>query len=103
MHTPGPWTKQWFESNKRTKTGHWFFVSQSGTRDSKNVYLGGINGESVANATLIEAAPDLLAACEAALQRCEDAKARFVGRFVGDDELMEQLSAAIAKAKAATK
>ena len=46
----------------------------------------------------VNAHNDLVAACDAALKRCRDAKARFVGRFVGDDELMEQLEHALAKA-----
>jgi hypothetical protein len=41
---------------------------------------------------------DLLAACIAALHRCQEAKRLFVGRFVGDDELIAQLEAAIKKA-----
>src|SRR5690606_14090387 len=40
---------------------------------------------------------ELLKAARAALCRCTEAKRVMVGRFVGDDELIEQLNAALAR------
>ena len=55
--------------------------------------------ERVANARLIAAAPDLLAALRLALARYESAKRLHVGRFVNDDADMATIRAAIARAE----
>lgn len=55
-HTPGPWRQFWNETNKRTRTGNWYFVSRYGESDQKNVPLRS-GREAEANARLIAAAP----------------------------------------------
>ena len=106
MHTPGPWT---YESSTRTirsqPTNYWL-----ATMDS---WDGAVNNE--ANARLIAAAPDLLAALEALqtdLQKRRDAKyegsmnaRREIPHLVDQqaiaemDDLLIKANCAIAKAR----
>lgn len=88
-HTPGPWRASWLERNKRCKTGDWaFFGEQLGSlvrlRDCAEK-----NQEAKANAHLIAAAPDLLAACEAVVKTLTDSH----------ELIWQQCVAAIAKAR----
>ena len=94
-HTPGPW--EYFEARDATGDdtisirGQTEFIA---TMDTVSVnggpYVLPPNGE--ANARLISAAPDLLAACEAA-------RAGLNGEPFDIHDLDEQLQAAIEKAK----
>lgn len=89
MHTPGPWE-----------------IFPDGTSYAQSIEHGnvvicnvfGIESEGPANARLIRAAPDLLAACEAALDLMYKGGSP-VARMRSRDKMTEILSAAIAKAR----
>lgn len=104
-HTPGPWTKQTIETRRHGYDWETFAV-----RSPQNVCIASVGDvdryhakDNANNASLIAAAPDLLAACEAAI--------RIVGKVVADDlmpdivrpsyttETLKRLETAIAKAK----
>jgi len=62
--TPGPWSAHFHERNQRTGCGDWFFAA-----GGHNVILGGVvreNKTAEANARLIAAAPELVAALQTA-------------------------------------
>lgn len=71
-HTPGPWTAQWDETNKRCKIGHWFWTAQDKAFPGHYVVLDlkRQTPEATANARLIAAAPDLLKALKKLVARC---------------------------------
>jgi len=77
QHTPGPWR----QVINRDKT-----INVVGPHDddysSEKVAL--INGKGVANARLIAAAPDLLAALEGLLAECKDHEVSATGQVVFD-------------------
>lgn len=94
-HTPGPWRSSWYEENSRTHIGSWGLTAGSDSR--RVVFRRCKQGDAtaLANARLIAAAPDLLAACKAALPRLN------ARRFdtAAHDDIVTQLEAAIAKAE----
>lgn len=69
QHTPGPWSVPHFaDMLGGCKCGYVFSESQRGMGSICSVVSGGENEEheqAIANARLIAAAPDLLAACQA--------------------------------------
>lgn len=90
-HTPGPWTKD------LTGDGKYYIIgdgqSQWGTHVAEVYSDDTDRDEAAANSNLIQHAPELLAACEAAL-------AAFRAKCEGQHAWpREQLEAAIAKAK----
>ena len=92
-HTPGPW--------KPTPDGDIVYA----TNGKQVCYpLSGLDGEREANAQLIAAAPELLAACEVLLSGW-DKDAACGGNQLAPEEkwnLMAQAERAIAKAKGVT-
>jgi len=61
-HTPGPWSPYFYTRNQRLKLGDWLFLRDDGHHP---VPLNGTRREvpeSAANARLIAAAPEMLAA-----------------------------------------
>lgn len=87
-HTPGPWTAT-LGYTPTVKAGDTLLAAPSARADD----LGGRQlSELHANARLIAAAPDLLAACEEALRLLEDQR-------LYDATTDEMLRAAIHKAK----
>ncbi len=64
QHTPGPWSAHWYEKNKRTKGGEWYFVSANGTATQKAVRLNKKSADGAANAHLMALAPELLEAVD---------------------------------------
>lgn len=96
-HTPGPW--EWDEPSNWYGTAARVMVREPYGKIAQ-VQLSGWKPRSmaIANARLIAAAPDLLAACEAALEACE-LEMQFI---LDNNKLRETLQAAIAKAKGGT-
>lgn len=94
-HTPGPWSlgtpnaKEYGEVGVHGPGEYGFIICdlQADGYDEKT---------QKANASLICAAPDLLKACEEALGNLVDEDG---GYFSGDESLVKQLRAAIAKAR----
>ena len=62
-HTPGPWDVE-HDTEIIAAEGKW--IAEADTRS-----INFVNGEATANAHLIAAAPDLLRACEVALERAD--------------------------------
>ena len=74
-HTPGPWHRT--GSNYVARTGNdgtGVVCKTSNTVDALRFCAGPGSLEDAANAALIAAAPDLLAACEAALKALKNPK-----------------------------
>lgn len=99
-HTPGPW----MVLDTRYKGVECITIAPRHTPQAlcrvRNDVTGmPLNDEDVANANLIAAAPELLAACIAALVNDEVQEAFGPSNRNMDDELREKLKAAIAKAK----
>jgi hypothetical protein len=72
-HTPGPWSTFFYVRNHRLKLGDWSFIQNDGHRP---VPLKGTRRdvpESAANARLMAAAPELLAALKSLVQLMGDA------------------------------
>jgi hypothetical protein len=90
---PGPWTYQ--QSGSQCEQSHeWHVYADNALPGAKLPAIC----DTEENAKLVSAVHDLLDVAKAALYRCQEAKRVFVGRFIGDDELMEQLESAIRKA-----
>lgn len=95
QHTPGPWTAGW--GDRGHGNGDYIVLSPD-----DSVVIAKIETELRADAILIAAAPDLLAACEAMLPDFE-----YRGSFLGGttparsqhNEIATLVRAAIAKAK----
>lgn len=89
-HTPGPWRVE--RQNSSPTTGEWMIAG------AKPGYLAEVrdcgSGCAKANARLIAAAPELLEALEMVMRR---------GRIDDSEEAMNQVAAAITKAKEAEK
>lgn len=67
-HTPGPWECY---ADLPSTDPSWHIVTSAGrTRVVANVHIEPGNATDEANASLISAAPDLLAACKACLDNC---------------------------------
>lgn len=94
MHTPGPWIAE------RNHDGDWV-ISQPGNDGQVVCCLRGCDGpEWEANARLIAAAPDLLAACNSALAGFAGVEAGMgAPGMLADCASVTQLKAAIAKAE----
>lgn len=87
-HTPGPW-KIAHERSDDEEVSPWGCVEVA---DKRWITIEGRSGdEALANAQLISAAPELLAACEEVLEQCS--------HDFHFNELYEQAQAAIAKAE----
>lgn len=102
-HTPGPWNAEYDDYGDEI----WFGGYDCGTWKVGPAYLGGHGNDPVVKATmeadarLISAAPDLLAACEIA-ENLADAVARLAPEKVDRFKTLEALGvirAAIAKAR----
>lgn len=92
QHTPGPWTVP----IKRVSHNQGFAIMAGGVRVADTIEdHSAVDAE--ANAHLISAAPDLLAACRAVVEWAEES-----GRMESnakDEQLWQQILAAIAKAE----
>jgi hypothetical protein len=93
-HTPGPW--------RTIERDGYDGISVIGA-NSYDVALVkklvGVNADQyTANACLIAAAPELLAACKIVLSRFKKAKRDYMPRPMGQDEVIPVLEDAIAKA-----
>lgn len=84
-HTPGPWTLEGFLRDCD-------FELHSGARHFANIVDTGTGADYLANARLIAAAPDLLAACEAAEENLSPL-------YSADHFVMQTLRKAIALVK----
>jgi hypothetical protein len=88
-HTPGPWTVDWSDDGPVIYTGDLLIASISGS--TEHIEVQGLDEQTTeANASLIAAAPDMLAALERLLGN--------VGRSEFADAI-GQARAAIAKAR----
>lgn len=95
-HTPGPWTFEEGSAERQAmsnvfKAADREFQIAYVTCESRNPYQ---RAEDIANARLIASAPDLLAACKAALARIEQNDSSY-----GSQSTINQLRAAIATAE----
>ena len=100
-HTPGPWTIEknagGFPGSIRVWDKNHYMVSDIGIR--RNINDHGEGPEELGNAHLIAAAPELLEACEMALDALGDAQANHrEGRIVDTSGERDQLRFAIDKA-----
>ena len=93
-HTPGPWT-----AIPRLHLGDSPIIDEAGDSIALVRCEDVVPSIRNANARLIAAAPDMLAACEAAVRRLSST--RF--NTAADADIVTQLLAAIAKAKGETK
>ena len=95
LHTPGPWTVDYTDDHLRLYAGDLLIVEVNGS--TEHIKVRGLDEETTqANAWLIAAAPDLLAALERILARLE-----MLNLFIERDEdakVVEQARAAIGKA-----
>lgn len=87
-HTPGPWEVYGGTRAGIDKEDGSFSIVVAGYDDDECGIYGHTDAEAAANARLIAAAPDLLAACRAALE----------GQSIPPFEKYEMIRAAIAKA-----
>jgi hypothetical protein len=73
LHTPGPWTVDYTDDNLRIYAGDLLIAEVNGS--TEHIEVRGLDEETTeANAWLIAAAPDLLAALERILARVETLK-----------------------------
>jgi hypothetical protein len=95
LHTPGLWTVDYTDDHLRVYAGDLLIAKVNGS--TEHIEVRGLDEETTeANAWLIAAAPDLLAALERILARVETLNL-FTER--GEDaKVLEQVSAAIGKA-----
>jgi hypothetical protein len=93
LHTPGPWTVDYADDNLRIHAGDLLIAEVNGS--TEHIEVRGLDEETTeANAWLIAAAPDLLAA----LERSVETLNLFTQR--GEDaNVVEQAVGAIGKAK----
>jgi hypothetical protein len=96
LHTPGPWTVDYTDDNLRIYVGDLLIAEVNGS--TEHIEVRGLDGETTeANAWLIAAAPDLLAALERILARVETLN--LFTEHGEDAKVVEQARAAIAKAQ----
>jgi len=95
LHTPGPWTVDYSDDNLHIYAGDLLIGEVNGS--TEHIEVRGLDAEATeANAWLIAAAPDLLAALERTLARVETLNL-FTER--GEEaKVAEQARAAIGKA-----
>lgn len=92
-HTPGPWRLSGPDCfGDYTVQSQESPLAIAAVCNGQMRSMGGKSGEHTANAQLIEAAPDLLAACEEFVGKVEAGKARSSKSYA-------QMKAAISKAK----
>jgi hypothetical protein len=95
-HTPGPWTVDWSDDGPLIYTGDLLIASVSGS--TEHIEVPGLDEQTTeANASLMAAAPDLLAALERVLEHGEPLN--LYHERSEDAEVVNQARAAIAKAK----
>lgn len=98
-HTPGPW-RICHGGTQRSRTTIRIITPKGNlSRNavaSINLTIGDLTGSSHANALLIAAAPDLLAACKAVLAKQSDAS---IFRLPDNCDAMKKIRTAIAKAE----
>jgi hypothetical protein len=98
QHTKGPWKVEPYKFSKRgswvshpasvqAADGHWI---------ANNISVHDFQGSAMANARLIAASPDLLAALQAVLKECA-----FVHKHWGEDDNTKAANAAETAARAA--
>jgi len=92
-HTPGTW---FITPDTTNKNGDYAVWTDDSPFSIATVHGSG-NSQALANAALIAAAPDLLAACELVLKNGYRMPCQ--GQDDGDKIIMRDLAAAIAKAK----
>lgn len=99
-HTPGPW-----KITGETGDGKRIYVESDMERDNRECPRCEVDSDdcdsdmAMANARLIAAAPDLLAACEAAVEAIEEHVSDEPEAPAWAAKLHKQLEAAIAKAR----
>ncbi len=71
-HTPGPWFPLWNQQNKRTGIGVWNVIAEQGGHLLTHRVKAGLSTQVAVDVRLMAAAPDLLAACKAALNALND-------------------------------
>lgn len=108
-HTPAPWTRRTHRRDGARHGGFWIDGPSEDRRSLVKVtcysrrtsagYAEEDMAESEANACLIEAAPDLLAACEAVVAAVDDA--HWMSRLTADQvrSMTDACRGAIKKAK----
>jgi len=95
LHTPGPWTVDYTDDNLRIYSGDLLIGEVSGS--TEHIKVHGLDEETTeANAWLIAAAPDLLAALERILARVETLN--LLTERGEEAKMAEQARAAISKA-----
>jgi hypothetical protein len=96
LNTPGPWTVDYTDDNLRIYVGDLLIAEVNGS--TERIEVRGLDGETTeANAWLIAAAPDLLAALERILARVETLN--LFTEHGEDAKVVEQARSAIAKAQ----
>lgn len=93
-HTPGPWTVRTYSATKGKVEE--VSINSSRWKEMAIVFVqeeGDLLGNGEANARLMAAAPDLLAACLSILRDLDHGCAEVVGQTV------EEIEAAVAKAR----
>lgn len=95
QHTPGPWESRPHDYPEIVRAPGGGSVAHCG--EEHDVYHGSDPEVAVANARLIAAAPDLLAACEA-VSRSPKSQA-YRDAYIVSEETMRTVLAAIAKAR----
>lgn len=106
-HTPGAWGTQGRYGNFMTEIGNgskavatvWTHDDESTVVEGRRVRAEKVDPEGLANAYLIAAAPDLLAAAEAVMARLGTPAPRFTNIDEDDLTAIRALRTAIAKAK----
>jgi hypothetical protein len=100
-HSPGPWQAE-LDDSYRIRAPHGGAVATLGFLRGAFGSKGRIrHEEGIANARLIAAAPELLEACEKALEWVWDADLTVPSCVMPDESMIRMLNAAIAKAKGA--
>lgn len=89
-HSPLPWTARFHETNQRTRTGHWYFVSRLGETDQRNVRLSGCTQRDSQDAAFIEVAVNAHAEQAAEVARLRDINAHLQFREGGLRQELEQ-------------
>ena len=100
-HTPGPWNVDDLGDESFCETNHKYGIGSPNSPCYRLAKIEGLGETALANARLIAAAPDLLAACKAAKGVLDQWGPERWGHTL--ELLHAKLSAAIARAEATTK